>query len=81
MEDGVIYSYDVINHPGAIRFSVNKSEFGIGGVSLIRHGDEVSVILLAGEQTDLKLKSEELRDREVVFNSRTNVGAKVGYLD
>ncbi|MCK9377549.1 MAG: GIY-YIG nuclease family protein [Syntrophobacterales bacterium] len=41
----------------------NGSEFGIGGVSLVRFQSEISIILLGGEKIDLKEKTKELRNK------------------
>jgi hypothetical protein len=64
IEEDIIHSYNLTNDPGAITFSVDDgSEFAVGGVSLIRQGAEISILLLAGEKTDLKAKTESLKER------------------
>ena len=53
-----IYNFTVTNNPPDIDFSLldNKIKYAIGGVSMIKRGDEVSMILLAGEKnSDLSL--------------------------
>ena len=61
IEEGIIYSYNVVNDPGEITFSINNgTEFGVGGASLVRYGSEVNILLLSGEKTDFAVASEEL---------------------
>lgn len=50
MADGEIYSYEMTGSPEDFRLGTADSETAIVGVSLIRHGHELSVILLAGEK-------------------------------
>ncbi|MBZ0258462.1 GIY-YIG nuclease family protein, partial [bacterium] len=49
IEEDVIYSYDVVGDTGEYIVSADGSCIAIVGLSMIRHGDELSVILLAGE--------------------------------
>ncbi len=61
IEEDIIYSFNLINDPDII-FSVDAgSEFAVAGVSLVRHGSEISILLLGGEKTDLGAKTEELK--------------------
>lgn len=61
MEEGTIYSYNAINDPEDFTLkSTRGDEYVIGGISIIRHGNEISLILLAGEKNDLLAKSKEL---------------------
>jgi hypothetical protein len=61
-EDGVIYTFENAVDPAEIQFSMNTgAQVGIGGVSIIKHGDEVSVLLLAGEDADLAKESKMIR--------------------
>jgi hypothetical protein len=63
MEDRVIYSYNVLNDPGDITFSISSgNEYGIGGAALVRHGAEVSILLLAGQKADLNEQTRLLRE-------------------
>lgn len=63
LQENVIYSYNFINDPGEITFSVDEGgEYGVGGVSLIRHGTEISILLLAGEKADISMETEKLKD-------------------
>lgn len=49
MEEGVIYSYDFAGDTGEFAISAEGSRLAVAGLSMIRHEDELSVILLAGE--------------------------------
>lgn len=63
IEEGVIYSYNVLNDPSEITFSIDDgTEYGIGGAALVRHGSEVSILLVAGEKTDLASRTKELQE-------------------
>lgn len=63
LEDSVIYSYNVINGPEDITFSIaGGTKYGIGGAALIRHGNEISALLLAGQKTDLSERTREIRE-------------------
>lgn len=70
MDEGIIYSYNGIADPGSITFTMcDKAEFGIGGVSLIRHGSEVNILLLSGEKADLATESRKLREEKVDYSA------------
>lgn len=63
LDEGVIYSYNGINDPDEITFSIdNGSEFGVAGVSLVRYQSEINVFLIAGEKADLTAKSKEIKN-------------------
>jgi len=49
LPEGVIYSYDVLEDSGEYTLSTEGSRLAIVGVSLVRHGNELSIILLSGE--------------------------------
>jgi hypothetical protein len=68
LADGQIYSFNVLNDPKEILFSIDEGrEYAVGGVSLIRHGAELNILLLAGEKTSTSDKTKELRkDLKVV---------------
>jgi len=60
-DEGVIYSFNITNNLTDITFStINGAEYGIGGFTIIRHGQELSVLLLAGEKIDTNKKTKEL---------------------
>lgn len=66
LEEGIIYSYNGIDDPDEITFSIdNGSEFGIAGVSLVRFQSEINVFLLVGEKIDIKSKSQEIQKKEI----------------
>lgn len=64
-EEDRIYNFSVTNNPPDIDFSLldNSIKYAIGGVAMVKRGDEVSMILLAGEKnSDLNLPLiEEIR--------------------
>ena len=73
MKDGVIYSFSSFDAPEAVLFSTeNHGKFGVRSISLIKHGQEVSVLMLAGQECDLKEKSKHLVDN-------MDIGTKPGY--
>jgi len=49
MEEDVIYSFDLFGDTGEYAISKGDSRLAIAGVSMIRYKDELSVILLSGE--------------------------------
>ena len=49
IEEGIIHSYDVAGDTGEYAISAEGSRLAIAGLSMIRHENELSVILLAGE--------------------------------
>jgi len=64
LEDGVIYSYNSLDDPHDLTFQADDgAEYGIGGVSIVRHGDEVSVMLVGGRIADLGEVTEALERR------------------
>lgn len=62
--EGFILSYNICNSLDSMMFSINEStNFAVGGVSLIRHGREISMIMSIGEHTDLDKRSDEILNR------------------
>src|SRR5689334_2251796 len=62
VEEDIIYAYNLTDGPTDMTFSVGTdSEFAVGGVSLIRRGDELNILMLAGEKTDTNVKTEQLK--------------------
>lgn len=54
IDDGIIYSYNGINKVEEITFSTkNGKYYAIGGVSFIKHENEISMLLLCGEKNDI----------------------------
>jgi hypothetical protein len=66
--DNMIYHYDISNDLEAITFSNdNGKEFVIGGVSLVKRGNEVVVFIINGLKTDLSEQNKELtEEREIL---------------
>lgn len=61
MEEGVIYSYSVCNKIEDYIFSTaSDKEYGVSGVSMIRHGTEINMIMVAGEKVDLDQETKTL---------------------
>lgn len=50
MEEGVVYSYDLTSSSSGYRIMGEDSTFVMAGVSFVRHGVELSCVLIAGEQ-------------------------------
>ncbi len=64
MEDAVIYSYNGSHDPEELTFQCGESStFAVSGVSLVKHGSEVNVLMLAGEKCDLAQKTMEIEER------------------
>jgi hypothetical protein len=60
LEDNVIYSFNILNDIKEITFKTsNNLEYVIGGVSMVKHEDEISLFLVSGEKADLKAKVKE----------------------
>jgi hypothetical protein len=49
MHEGTVYSYDMVGAPDDFLISTSGSNLALLGISLVRHEDELSVMLLAGE--------------------------------
>jgi len=61
--DGKIYSYNSISDPQEITFSTNNNKsYGFSSISFIKFGNEVSIILVAGQECDLVEKTNEIKE-------------------
>lgn len=61
-QDGIIYSYNSTSDPKNLAFSTRTGKsYGFASVSLVRFGNELSMILLAGRICDLEKESENIR--------------------
>ncbi|WP_171038991.1 GIY-YIG nuclease family protein [Pseudoalteromonas sp. S1727] len=61
VEDGTIYSFNSVDDPSNSLFSTTADEeFGILSISLVKHKNEVSVAMLAGQKCDLNEKTKSL---------------------
>lgn len=50
-QEGVIYSYNSLDNPTDLVFSMmDNIPFGVRGVSFVRHQDELSILLLGGQE-------------------------------
>ncbi len=61
MVEDLIYHFDVTDELGGITFSSDAGDlYVIGGVSMVRRGQEVVVLLLTGQATDTEAESKKL---------------------
>lgn len=76
-EEGVIYSFNSFGDPFENTFSTRADdEFSIVGVSIVRFGDEVSMMMLGGQHCDLEEKSAALREMfasQEILSHRTHI--------
>lgn len=62
-EEGVIYNYNGTHDPRELFFKCTEgSKFCVLGVSLVRTGNEVNVVMLAGQECDLQSETETLTE-------------------
>jgi hypothetical protein len=52
-----VFAFNAYDDPHDLTFSSGGDDYGVGGVSLVRHGDEVSVMLVAGKIADLEAET------------------------
>lgn len=63
LEDGKIYSFNSIDPQSQITISgENNEKYEFSSASLVRFGNEVSMILLAGQECDLEAESQKIRN-------------------
>ncbi|HSP17639.1 MAG TPA: HNH endonuclease signature motif containing protein [Thermoanaerobaculia bacterium] len=73
-----IYSYSVYDDPHDLTFSTDAAhEFTVGGISIIRHDDEVTVLVIGGQVADLEAETEGVRSYDVSFTGRGKRGMEV----
>lgn len=61
--DGKIYSYNSISDPQEITFSTkNKKTYGFSSISFIKASNEVSIMMVAGQECDLVAKTDEIKE-------------------
>lgn len=64
MEENIIYSYSVCSKIEDFTFSSKQgAEYAIAGLSMIRYGTEINLLMLIGEKTNLKEMSEVLNSK------------------
>jgi hypothetical protein len=62
-QDGVIYSYNFTNRLGDFTFNDNEGrEYGLSGFSIIRHRDELNIMAIVGELTNLEQETQKIRE-------------------
>lgn len=65
MEEGVIYSYTICDKLEDFTFSFkDQEEYAISGVSLIRHGSEIDMMIVAGQKADIAEATKEISQTE-----------------
>jgi len=63
MDDDVIYSYNGSHNPESLTFQCADSmSFAISGISLVKHGSEVNVLMLAGQKCDLEEETRNIKE-------------------
>jgi hypothetical protein len=65
MQDGLIYSYNMTNDIESFYLSTSDSKLAISGVSLVRHGNELSCVVLAGENPPYPPDEDIRRKRSI----------------
>lgn len=61
IDEGTVYSFNSVDDPSDILFStLANDEFGILSISLVKHKNEVSVVMQAGQKCDLDEKTKEI---------------------
>ncbi|SEB22213.1 GIY-YIG nuclease family protein [Pedobacter hartonius] len=69
VEDNIILSYNILNEVEEITFRTKDSiEYVIGGVSIIKRGNEAYLLLVAGEKTDTANISKERDFKEADYS-------------
>lgn len=75
--DGKIYSYNSACDPREITFSTqNNKTYGLSSISLIKFENEVSIIIVAGQECDLSAKTEEIKEslrNQKIFSHRNHI--------
>ncbi len=59
MRDGVVYSYNMVGDSGGCRLKSSSSERVVAAVAFVRHENELSCILIAGEK-EMSCSEDEL---------------------
>lgn len=70
MREGVVYAYDMSGDASGYRLRTATSELVIAGVSLVRHGGELSCILVSGENPPATPDAEVNEDAKPVRTPR-----------
>lgn len=62
-EEGVIYSFNGTHDPRDLSFTcADSKEFCVAGMSMVRHGGELNVMMLAGMVCDIEQETKDLRE-------------------
>ena len=69
LEEELIYNYNVGADLKEISFkTLDGEEFIIGGVSLVRRGNQVTMLFLTGQVTDTKKITQKIKSESTSFN-------------
>lgn len=49
MREGEVYSFNMVNGPCLVTIPIEGATLVVGGVSLVRHGDQITCVVLLGE--------------------------------
>lgn len=61
-DENIIYSFNSVDNPSEFLFSTkDHRQFGIRSISLIRHKNEITIAMLAGEDCNLEEETEKLK--------------------
>ena len=75
--DGKIYSYNSACDPREITFSTkNDKKYGLSTVSFVKFDNEVSIIIVAGQECDLSAKTDEIKESlrgQKTFSHRNHI--------
>jgi len=75
--DGKIYSYNSACNPQEITFSTtNDKRYGLSSVSFVKFDNEVSIMIVAGQECDLSAKTDEIKESlrgQKIFSHRSHI--------
>lgn len=74
MQDSIIYSYNVCSSLEDQLFSVSGgTDFAVGGISLVKHDRELSVMMLCGERSEFPKVTSEAKRINKLINAGKNL--------
>jgi hypothetical protein len=78
LPEGVIHNYTAFDDPQSCMFTVgNNNEFGISSVSMVRRGDELSVMLVAGKSYHEAEKLEAIKLAKTVILTKPSLEKQI----
>ncbi|PHX52854.1 hypothetical protein AO354_01565 [Pseudomonas syringae pv. syringae] len=73
MDDDVIYSYNGSHNPENLTFQCADSlSFAVSGISLVKHGSEINVLMLAGQKCDLEEEAKNIEEALTMLTPSPN---------